>query len=90
MYMGKYQRKILQQLNIPFIETKKDAVNYEYNWHNEYINKIGGKVDCIDDTFIDGNHKFVNYKGYTCMLLESVMYKKYKRVWNPSMIKEGE
>ena len=82
-YMGVYERRILEQLQIPVATTKKDQVVFEYTFADSYVSLVGGAVPVmypeLDDEFNTG---FVKRHGRENMVLENDVMIKYKGTWN--------
>jgi hypothetical protein len=86
MFMGKYRREILSQMNIPITKTKLEAVMAEMSFNSEYAGKEQRKA-IIDNPIHDGNI-FEEKFGRTNMILENKYLKKYKGTWTLEMAKQ--
>ena len=84
MYLGKYRREILSQIELNIPKNKLEAVEQEEIWTRKYAG--------IDDTLVylepplrDSNN-FMTKFGKTCKKLENDYLIKYKFTWDRSMI----
>jgi hypothetical protein len=82
-YMGVYERRILEQVEIPVATCKKDQVVYECTFNDAYVAKAGGAVPVMyPELHDDNNTGFVEHYGRTNMVLENDVMIKYKGTWN--------
>jgi hypothetical protein len=79
-YMGVYERAILKHLDLPVMETKRDAVTHEVDWARRYI-QVGGIVPVMFPTLRDGE-EFEVHHGRMNMVIENDYIKKYKGTWS--------
>ncbi len=84
MYLGKYQRKVLEKMNIPEAKTKLDSVNFEETFNTDYAIKTGG-FDVLSPPLAN-QQVFVQMFGRTNMKLENDYLIKYKATWNRSQL----
>lgn len=82
-YLGKYERKVLEQMNLPDIKTKNEAVDYESRIATDYLRhgsllEVGGSLNNVDN--------FVEKFGHKVMKIENEYLIKYKSYWNRSML----
>lgn len=87
MYLGKYSRQVLEQMEIPIPRTKAEAVSYESAWNEKYI-KLDKGFTVFHQPLHD-NHIFEDKFGRTNMILENDYIKKYKGTWSHEMITES-
>lgn len=88
MYMGKYERKHLLDMDIPHVSSKRESIDQEIRgdgFCTRYAQKSQATV--LDPMFVD-RPVYVTMFGDNCMLLENSWIRKYKRVWSPEMVKE--
>jgi hypothetical protein len=87
MYLGKYQRKVLQHIVIPEVKSKKDSVYHESHWTHDYLNiDPGAKILWHD--LDDRDHRVVEAFGRTNLLLENDYVAKYKGTWTMDQVEE--
>lgn len=86
MYLGKYKTDILRSIEIPKVNNKLDAVNYEYTWPLEYI-KADPSTKHIFTDLTDTNI-FLEKFGRMNMVLENDQLIKYKGTWSLDMVKD--
>lgn len=79
-YLGVYERSILKHLDLPVMETKRDAVTHEVDWARRYI-QVGGTVPVMFPDLRDGE-KFELHEGRMNMIIENDYIKKYKGTWS--------
>lgn len=87
MYLGKYDRRILDQMYIPTPFNKAEAVKFEQEWNRAYI-----KNDPNFKVFHQPLHDvevFEEKFGRNNMILENDFIKKYKGSWHLGMISES-
>lgn len=83
MYMGKFTREGLSKLEIPYIETKKEAIFAEAKWCQDYaaLNQVSTLWLDLKD---NDSREFHN--GRENMVLENEHIKKYKGTWNINQV----
>ena len=84
-YLGKYERKALEQMSLPNIKDKSEAVDYESRFATEYLKygnllEVGGSLRDVDN--------FVKKWGHKVMKIENEYLIKYKSIWNRNIICE--
>lgn len=82
MYLGKYRRHALEQSNVPKVESKRQAVQYETAWAQHYA---------AHETFItlfdlSDTSTFKEHLGRNNMIIENDKIVKYKHIWSDDMI----
>ena len=83
--MGKYRKEILEKTGFPTIENKVDAVRYEWDWTEKYI-QYENRYNVIFQDFFDRNI-FVGKHNRTNMVIENDFLIKYKSMWDASKLK---
>jgi hypothetical protein len=79
-YAGKWKREVLEQMEMPHIESKNQSVHQEHTFSRLYWERT--PVWVFDEHFHDGEHQgFVQHYGRLNMLLENEWYRKYKGNW---------
>jgi diaminopimelate epimerase len=85
-YLGLYERKTLDQLDIPVVNGKLESVRYEIEWTQEYINKcekfshpINIEHQVIETIYKHGRENQVSVNK---------LYEKWKGTWSTDQIRE--
>ena len=80
-YAGIYERRVIEQIGIPVIESKLDAIENEIAWHKDYV-RIAGEPKVLFPDLTDKNAtKTVEKNGRTNLVLENDYLVKYKGTW---------
>jgi hypothetical protein len=79
-YLGVYERRVLESVDIPFPQTKLEAIKYEVSWTRQYV-KAAGDVPVLFPELWDCDN-FVEKNGRTNMLIENDYLAKYKGTWS--------
>lgn len=85
MYMGKYQRWYLKLMDIPYVVTKRQSVEQERTFNEQYA--LITPYEILEPQLID-KYVFEEKFGRTNMVVENKWIKKYKGTWDPAMIKD--
>lgn len=85
MYIGKYIRDALKTMELPIVESKLEAVDYEETWTTLYVSNPLSHTVLLNPPLHDG-YNFVTVNGVLYMKLENDFLIKYKKTWNRSMI----
>jgi len=86
MYLGKYDRKVLQGMEISIPNSKAQSVHLEDTFNREYIKR--DKNFTVFHQPLTDTEVFEDKFGYTNMILENDYIKKYKRCWSTDQITE--
>jgi hypothetical protein len=86
MYMGKYQRSVLTQMELPTPTSKEDAVRLEYSLNQEYLKLDPHTVVCPEP--LEDSSVFIERNGRTNMVLENQWIRKYKGTWRWEQVHE--
>lgn len=82
-YLGVYERKVLEKIQIPSCHSKKEQVILEVALSDAYCQAYGGAVPVMYPELNDNNNNgFVERYGRKNMLLENDVMIKYKGTWN--------
>lgn len=84
MYLGKYLRRVLEKIEIPFVKDVHSEADFEITWTQQYA-QADGNVIMIDNPLKDCE-SFVNKWGKKRMLLENQYLRKYKHRWHRGML----
>lgn len=80
-YVGIYERKVLDLIEIPQPTTKKEAVNFEIEWNKKYV-LAAGNVPVLFTDLKDSMAKGIeNKNGRDNLVLENDYLIKYKGTW---------
>jgi hypothetical protein len=80
-YAGVYERWVIEQIGIPVMESKLDAIHNEIAWHKEYVN-VAGKPTVLFPELTDSNAtRTVEINGRTNLVLENEFIVKLKGTW---------
>lgn len=85
MYIGKYKREALRGMEMPIVDSKLQAINYEETWTREYVNRPEAHVVLLTPPLHDGSN-FVTIRGKQYMKLENDFIIKLKGTWSRNMI----
>ena len=83
-YLGKFRTETLSKMELPFVRSKKDAVDAESQFLREYISHEPNHVVLFPD--FDNNYTWKTHNGRMNMVLENQYLIKYKGCWHPDMI----
>jgi hypothetical protein len=80
-YMGIYERKILDQIEIPTIAKKSESIRNEIDWNFQYVSKLD-VIPVLFPEFSDANATRKEIKfGRENLVLENDYLIKYKGDW---------
>lgn len=79
-YMGIYERKVLDLLEWPTVETKLDSIAQEVGWTQDYV-RAAGDVPTIFRDLKDSNGYEKEHFGRNNLVLENQYFRKYKGTW---------
>lgn len=86
MYLGKYRREVLDQLTIPTVTSKIEAVEQEIQFNAQYVgHDMHTKLLFTD---FHNTQNFVTKFHTKVMVLENRYLIKYKSCWNRSQLGE--
>ncbi|MEA2037296.1 MAG: hypothetical protein U9O94_07320 [Nanoarchaeota archaeon] len=81
-YLGKYRRSVLEQMDIPIINSKMESVVQEEDFNRSYPDKWYYLPQSLRNSDV-----FIDMFGKRVMVLENNYLKKYKSVWRREQIK---
>ncbi len=80
-YAGVYERWVIDQIGLPVITSKREAIDNEIAWHKDYV-KVAGKPLVLFPELKDSNAtRQVEKHGRTNLVLENDYIVKYKGTW---------
>lgn len=86
MYMGIYERKILEKINIPIPKSKAESIQYELTWTEAYC-KAAGNVRLAFTDLSDSRAKRKEVVfGRENLVLENDFLIKYKGNWGQLVV----
>lgn len=84
MFFGKYERRVLNRLEIPTTKTKLEAVEQEMEFNTKYASLAGDYLVICPE--LRNQQVFEEKFGRTNMILENRYFKKYKGTWSRSQL----
>ena len=86
MYMGIYERKILEKINIPIPKSKAESIQYELTWTEAYCKAAGNvRLAFTDLSDSKAKRKEVVF-GRENLVLENDFLIKYKGNWGQLVV----
>jgi hypothetical protein len=81
-YAGVYERWVIDQIGIPVIESKLDAIDNEIAWHKHYV-EVAGKPKVLFPKLTDSNStRKLEKNGRMNLVLENEFVIKLKGTWS--------
>jgi len=81
-YAGVYERWVIEQIGVPLIADKREAIRNEIDWHKSYV-EVSGNPQVLFPELIDRNSTRQEEKhGRTNLVLENDYLVKYKGTWS--------
>jgi hypothetical protein len=80
-YAGVYERSVIEQIGVPEINTKREAIDNEIAWHKRYVEVAGEPVVLFPDLSDAKATRQVERHGRTNLVLENEYIAKYKGTW---------
>lgn len=80
-YAGVYERSIIEQIGVPKITTKREAIDNEIAWHKSYVEVAGEPVVLFPDLTDANSTRPVEKHGRANLVLENDYIIKYKGTW---------
>lgn len=78
-YIGKYRRRVLEEIGIPIPKSRKVEIMYEYYWNIIYMN-TEKRIASLNEPLVD-TEVFEEKFGRKNMVLENCYMKKWKSNW---------
>jgi hypothetical protein len=80
-YAGVYERSVIEQIGVPVIADKRDAIRHEIEWHKSYV-EVAGEPTVLFPELTDANALgMIELHGRTNLVLENYYIVKYKGTW---------
>ena len=81
-YAGIYERSVIEQIGVPVMKDKRDAIHHEIEWHKRYVG-VAGEPTVLFPELTDANSLgMIELHGRTNLVLENDYIVKYKGTWN--------
>jgi hypothetical protein len=80
-YAGVYERSVIEQIGIPVMTDKHDAISNEIAWHQSYFKAVGELKVLFPDLRDSNATRQVELNGRTNLVLENDYLVKYKGTW---------
>lgn len=80
-YAGIYERSVIEQIGVPVMADKRDAIRNEIDWHKAYVQVAGEPVVLFPDLTDNNATGTVQRHGRINLLLENKYIAKYKGTW---------
>jgi hypothetical protein len=81
-YAGVYERWVIEQIGVPIISDKRDAIRNEIDWHKSYV-EVAGNPQVLFPELTDANSTRQEERhGRTNLVLENDYLVKYKGTWS--------
>jgi hypothetical protein len=80
-YAGVYERSVIEQIGVPVMKDKRDAIHHEIEWHKRYVG-VAGEPTVLFPELTDANSLgMIELHGRTNLVLENDYIVKYKGTW---------
>jgi hypothetical protein len=80
-YTGVYERWVIDEIGVPFMRDKREAIKNEIDWHKAYV-EVAGKPAVLFPELTDNNATgTVERHGRINLVLENDYIAKYKGTW---------
>jgi hypothetical protein len=81
-YAGVYERAVIEQIGVPIMSDKRDAIRHEIDWHKRYV-EVAGNPQVLFPELTDANSTRQEERhGRTNLVLENDYLVKYKGTWS--------
>jgi hypothetical protein len=80
-YAGVYERSVIEQIGVPEIKSKREAIDNEIAWHKSYVEVAGKPVVLFPDLTDAKATRQVEKHGRANLVLENDYIIKYKGTW---------
>ena len=85
-FAGVYERWVIEDIGLPVIETKFEAVQAERHWHESYV-MTAGEPTVLFSELTDENATEVRFhNGRDNLILENEYVRKYKGTWREEQL----
>lgn len=80
-YLGKYRSSVIEQIGVPKISTKEDAIRFEREWNAKYL-KVDTQTKQFEPVLPIHTDVFEEKHGRKNMILNNGFIIKYKATWS--------
>lgn len=81
-YAGVYERAVIDQIAIPVITDKRDAIAKEIDWHKQYVGVVGNPAVLFPELTDNNSTRQEQRHGRMNLVLENQYLVKYKGTWS--------
>ena len=81
-YAGVYERSVIEKIGVPVVNDKREAIRYEIDWHQRYVQVAGEPVVLFPELKDSKAIKQIELHGRTNLVLENDYIVKYKGTWS--------
>lgn len=85
-FAGVYERNIIEQIGVPVISTKREAVQAERWWHEAYVQVSGTPTVLFPELTDENATETRHHNGRENLILENEYIIKYKGTWRPDQL----
>jgi hypothetical protein len=80
-YAGVYERSVIEQIGVPVMADKRDAILHEIKWHKSYVEVAGEPTVLFPDLTDSKALGQIELHARTNLVLENDYLVKYKGTW---------
>ncbi len=80
-YAGVYERSVIEQIGVPVMADKREAILNEIDWHKAYVGIAGEPTVLFPDLTDNNATGTVDRHGRINLVLENKYIAKYKGTW---------
>ena len=80
-YTGIYERWVVDEIGVPFMRDKREAIKNEIDWHKAYVEVAGEPAVLFPDLTDKNSTGTVERHGRINLVLENDYIAKYKGTW---------
>lgn len=85
-FAGVYERKVIEDIGIPTVSTKLQAVEFERSWHESYVASAGEPTVLFPDLTDENATEVRFHNGRENLILENDYIIKYKGTWRADQL----
>lgn len=87
-FAGVYERHVIEDIGVPVIESKFDAVQAERYWHESYVQCNGEPTVLFPDLTDESSTQTIFLNGRENLILENEYLMKYKGTWRADQLSQ--
>lgn len=85
-YAGVYESRVIEKIGLPIVESKRDSVRLEVDWHQKYV-LVAGEPQVLFPELTDSSATRTEMRhGRENLVLENEFVVKYKGTWRHEQI----